>query len=39
MRQNIHAPTAEQVSKSAGGDVETAEEALSAVQFTNELDE
>jgi hypothetical protein len=39
MGQNKDAPTAEQVAKSSGGDVETAEEALFAVRFSDESDE
>ena len=39
MGQKRDAPTAEQVADAAGGDVETAQRALLAVQFSDDTDE
>lgn len=38
MGKSHTAPTSEEVAESAGGDIETAKEALSAVRFTDDDD-
>jgi len=39
MGQRKQAPTAEQVAEAAGGDIETAQQALLAVQFDDDPEE